>query len=149
MFEGLILDWWTTLLHLLLDDNFTVRQTASQVVYEIESKNKNVECHFGVMRRFFQNFLNSVGQNNPPAGLAALFTWSITLMEDEEFEMDDTDVSIIYLSERSNWISIRSFRQGFLENRLKINLTQSQMNIIIFFLFEINTFFVKNLFEKF
>lgn len=88
------MDWWTTLLNLLLDDNFAVRQNASEVICDIQCIN-NLECQFGIMRMFFEHFLHSVGKKNPAAGLAALITWSITLMEDEELEMDDTDVSII------------------------------------------------------
>ncbi|XP_033219110.1 thyroid adenoma-associated protein isoform X10 [Belonocnema kinseyi] len=87
----LILDWWTTLLNLLLDDNFTVRQNASKVICDVQCIN-NLECQFGIMRIFFEQFLNSVGKKSPAVGLAALITWSITLMEDRELEMDDTDV---------------------------------------------------------
>ncbi|XP_066602725.1 tRNA (32-2'-O)-methyltransferase regulator THADA isoform X2 [Prorops nasuta] len=85
-----ILDWWTTLLKLLIDDNHEIRQKASQIICKIEPTNE-LMCFKITVEKFFEIFYK-VLKSCPGLMCAALFYWSISLSDDAEYEMDETDV---------------------------------------------------------
>ena len=89
--SGLILDWWTTLLNLLLDDNMEIRKKASFVICGIEPRS-NLECHYGVIQMFFQKFFDNIVNENPTVGLTALIFWCISSIEDEELEIGVSNI---------------------------------------------------------
>ncbi|XP_070171191.1 tRNA (32-2'-O)-methyltransferase regulator THADA isoform X2 [Polyergus mexicanus] len=86
-----ILDWWTMLLQLLVDDNADVRHEASKLICKIKPRNELV-CIESTLLIFFQKFNKIVAKKYPAIALSALFCWSISLLGDADYEMDETDV---------------------------------------------------------
>ncbi|KAL6425099.1 hypothetical protein ACFW04_009413 [Cataglyphis niger] len=85
------LDWWTMLLQLLVDDNADVRHEASKLICKIKPCNELV-CIENTLLIFFQKFNKIVAKKQPEIALSALFCWSISLLGDADYEMDETDV---------------------------------------------------------
>lgn len=92
MFTDPTLDWWTMLLQLLVDDNADVRHEASKLICKIKPCNELV-CIENTLLIFFQKFNKIVAKKQPEIALSALFCWSISLLADADYEMDETDVS--------------------------------------------------------
>ncbi|XP_043666118.1 thyroid adenoma-associated protein [Vespula pensylvanica] len=86
-----LLEWWTTVLQLLVDDNLEVRKEASRLVCKIES-NGALECVSAMVQTFFEQFYNIVGTKYPSVAVVALFCWGISLSGNMDYEMDETDV---------------------------------------------------------
>ncbi|EFN66762.1 Thyroid adenoma-associated protein [Camponotus floridanus] len=86
-----ILDWWTMLLQLLVDDNASIRHEASKLICKIEPCNE-LECIESILPIFFQKFNETVANKCPEIAISALFCWSISLLGDADYEMDETDV---------------------------------------------------------
>ncbi|XP_036143447.1 thyroid adenoma-associated protein isoform X3 [Monomorium pharaonis] len=85
-----ILDWWTMLLQLLVDDNAEVRRDASKLICKLKSCNQ-LECLEKTLLIFFQNFNEMVADKYPGIAIGVLFCWSVSLGE-TDYEMDETDV---------------------------------------------------------
>lgn len=92
MFTDPILDWWTMLLQLLVDDNAGIRHEASKLICKIEPCNE-LECIESILPVFFRKFNETVANKCPGIAISALFCWSISLLGDANYEMDETDVS--------------------------------------------------------
>ncbi|XP_035729863.1 thyroid adenoma-associated protein-like isoform X2 [Vespa mandarinia] len=86
-----LLEWWTTVLQLLVDDNMEVRREASRLVCKIES-NGALECVSAMIQTFFEQFYNIVGTKYPSVAVVALFCWGTSLSGNMDYEMDETDV---------------------------------------------------------
>lgn len=87
-----MLDWWTTLLQLLVNDNVEIRREASTLICKIEPSNE-VECIERMLSIFFQKFNKIVVDKCPEIAISAVFCWSVSLLGDINYEMDETDVS--------------------------------------------------------
>ncbi|XP_011644648.1 thyroid adenoma-associated protein homolog [Pogonomyrmex barbatus] len=86
-----ILDLWTVLLQLLLDDNADIRHEASKLLCRIKPCNE-LRCIQETLSIFFQIFGEMVADKHPEIAISALFCWSISLFGDTDYEMDETDV---------------------------------------------------------
>ncbi|XP_031835838.1 thyroid adenoma-associated protein homolog [Nomia melanderi] len=82
--------WWTTVLQLLLDNNSEVRRQAFELVKSIQV-NCSLPSESGV-DLFLIKFYEYMHRKNPELLCAVLFYWSTSLLDDVEYEMDDTDV---------------------------------------------------------
>jgi len=80
------------LLQLLVDDNAGIRHEASKLICKIEPCNE-LECIESILPIFFQKFNETVANKCPEIAISALFCWSISLLGDVDYEMDETDVS--------------------------------------------------------
>lgn len=80
------------LLQLLVDDNADIRRDASKLIYRIKLCNE-LECIEKTLLVFFQSFSEMVADKYPGIALSALFCWSVLLLGDADYEMDETDVS--------------------------------------------------------
>lgn len=87
----LTLDWWTMLLQLLIDDNADIRLEASKLICKIEPCNE-LECIESTLAVFFQKFNEIVANKCPGIAISALFCWSVSLLGDADYDMDETDV---------------------------------------------------------
>ncbi|KAG7199267.1 hypothetical protein KM043_018130 [Ampulex compressa] len=85
------LSWWTTMLQLLVDDNYEVRVDASKLISKIKPCT-DVECTTRILQIFFEKFYEIMAKNSPGPATIALFCWSISLLDDFDYEMDETDV---------------------------------------------------------
>ncbi|XP_044579181.1 thyroid adenoma-associated protein homolog [Cotesia glomerata] len=85
----LLLDWWTILLKLLVDDNSQVRSMALLALSKIESSDKVIKNSKEPLEILFEKFFNCILDDG--AKFAAYFVWSLSLSEND-FEMDDSDV---------------------------------------------------------
>lgn len=79
-------------LQLLVDDNVDVRCEACKLICRIGPSNE-VECIERMLPVFFQIFNNIVADKCPEVAISALFCWSVSLLGDTDYEMDETDVS--------------------------------------------------------
>lgn len=86
-------------LQLLVDDNADIRRDASKLIYRLKLCNE-LECIEETLSVFFQNFSEVVADKYPGIAVSALFCWSVSLLGDTDYEMDETDVSEIW--ERHN-----------------------------------------------
>ncbi|KAL0130897.1 hypothetical protein PUN28_002477 [Cardiocondyla obscurior] len=86
-----VLDWWTVLLQLIVDDNVDIRRDAFKLVCRLEMSN-DLECIEKILLTFFHNFNQMVANKYPGIALGALFCWSISLLGDMDHEMDENDV---------------------------------------------------------
>lgn len=80
------------LLQLLVDDNADIRRDASKLIYRLKLCNE-LECIEKTLSVFFQNFCEIVANKYPGIAVSALFCWSVSLLGDTNYEMDETDVS--------------------------------------------------------
>jgi len=80
------------LLQLLVDDNADVRRDASKLICRLKPCNE-LECIEKTLSIFFQKFNKIVADKYPEIAISALFCWSIALLGDTDYEMDETDVS--------------------------------------------------------
>ncbi|XP_029175786.1 thyroid adenoma-associated protein isoform X2 [Nylanderia fulva] len=85
------LNWWTMLLQLLIDDNADIRHEAIILISKIEPGN-TLQCMENTLSIFFQKFNEIVANKYPEIAISALFCWSISLLGDADYEMDETDV---------------------------------------------------------
>ncbi|XP_011879410.1 PREDICTED: thyroid adenoma-associated protein homolog isoform X2 [Vollenhovia emeryi] len=85
------LDWWTMLLQLLVDDNADIRRDASKLMYRLKLCNE-LECIEKTLSAFFQSFSEMVADKYPGIAVGALFCWSVSLLGDTDYEMDESDV---------------------------------------------------------
>lgn len=90
-YTELLLDWWTILLKLLVDDNSQVRSMALLALSKIESSDKVTKNSKEPLEILFEKFFSCILDDS--AKFAAYFVWSLSLSEND-FEMDDSDVSI-------------------------------------------------------
>lgn len=88
----LILNWWTTLMQLLYDDNSEVRFNAAQIICKILPETK-LYCETIITDTFFVKFVSTV-RDAVEAVAAACFCWSMKSAAVVLEEMDDTDVRI-------------------------------------------------------
>ncbi|KAJ8688100.1 hypothetical protein QAD02_023895 [Eretmocerus hayati] len=86
----LILEWWTTLLHLLYDDVSFIRKNGILVLSRLNKKCE-LKCETHSLDSFFEIFSCAL-EKNSQAVIAAFFCWSITAANVELEEMDDSDV---------------------------------------------------------
>lgn len=86
-----LLEWWTAVLQLLVDDNVEIRRETSRLVCKIES-NGALECVSAMIQTFFEEFYNVVGTKYPGVALVALFCWGVSLCGSMDYEMDETDI---------------------------------------------------------
>jgi len=84
------------LLQLLVDDNANVRFDASEIICRLEPCNK-LECFESTLLIFFEKFKEIVAVKYPEIAVSALFCWSVSLLGDMNYEMDDNEVSEIYI----------------------------------------------------
>ncbi|XP_034943611.1 thyroid adenoma-associated protein homolog [Chelonus insularis] len=84
-----LLDWWTTLLNLLVDDNAEVREMGLLALSNLKVL-KNDESYIEPLEMFFETFFNTF-DNESDTLFAAYFFWS-TSLSDNDFEMDESDV---------------------------------------------------------
>ncbi|TGZ53696.1 Thyroid adenoma-associated protein [Temnothorax longispinosus] len=87
----IVLDWWTMLLQLLVDDNADIRRDASKLLYRLKRCDE-LECIEKTLSVFFQSFNEMVADEYPEIAISALFCWSVSLFGDTDYEMDETDV---------------------------------------------------------
>lgn len=87
-----MLDWWTIMLQLLIDDNADIRREASKLICRIKPRNE-LECIESTLSAFFRKFNETVADKYPEVAISALFCWSISLLGETDYEMDETDVS--------------------------------------------------------
>lgn len=87
-----MLDWWTMMLQLLIDDNADIRQEASKLICRINPCNE-LACIESTLPVFFQKFNETVADKYPEIAIGALFCWSVCLLGETDYEMDETDVS--------------------------------------------------------
>lgn len=80
------------LLQLLVDDNANVRLDASKIICRLEPCNK-LECFEPTLLVFFEKFKEMVAVKYPEIAVSALFCWSVSLLGDMNYEMDDNEVS--------------------------------------------------------
>lgn len=80
------------LLQLLVDDNADVRREASKLICRIEPRDE-LECIERMLSVFFRKFDEIVADRCPEVAIGALFCWSVSLLGDADYEMDETDVS--------------------------------------------------------
>ncbi|XP_034189800.2 thyroid adenoma-associated protein homolog [Osmia lignaria lignaria] len=83
--------WWTTVFQLLLDNNSEVRHEASMLIDTIPidcTKHTNMTCTDLLLSKFYKTMHNS----SPELICPVLFYWSIALIDDSDYEMDETDV---------------------------------------------------------
>nr|XP_012233310.1 PREDICTED: thyroid adenoma-associated protein isoform X1 [Linepithema humile] len=86
-----MLDWWTMMLQLLIDDNADIRQEASKLICRIKPCNE-LECIESTLPVFFQKFNATVADKYPEIAISALLCWSVCLLGETDYEMDETDV---------------------------------------------------------
>ncbi|KAK1119163.1 hypothetical protein K0M31_013659 [Melipona bicolor] len=85
------IQWWTTVLQLLLNNNSKVRYEAFLLVDHLPVHCTAIDCsHLNLLlSKFFQC---NVRNTHPECMCIALFYWSIALLDNIDYEMDDTDV---------------------------------------------------------
>ncbi|CAK9832227.1 Thyroid adenoma-associated protein homolog [Anthophora retusa] len=84
--------WWTTVLQLLLDNNPKVRHEAFLLLDYVPvdcNLSSNVSYPNLLLSKFYECNVHS---KNPEFMCVVLFYWSIALLDDTDYEMDDTDV---------------------------------------------------------
>ncbi|XP_011297107.1 thyroid adenoma-associated protein homolog [Fopius arisanus] len=86
---GNTLDWWTTLLNLLVDDNSRVRKLAAIALSKVHPESEP-KCDSHSLKLFFDKF-SSILRDQGSVRFAAYFVWSLALAEGD-YEMDDSDV---------------------------------------------------------
>ncbi|KAK0096584.1 hypothetical protein PV326_005045 [Microctonus aethiopoides] len=84
-----LLDWWTIVLRLLVDDSAEIRSLASIVVCKMEPLCDN-NCVTIPLYQFFYKFSKKF-YDDRCARFAAYFYWSLSLSGDD-YQMDDSDV---------------------------------------------------------
>lgn len=103
------------LLQLLVDDNADIRRDASKLIYKLKLCNE-LECIEKTWSVFFQSFSEMVADKYPAIALSALFCWSVSLLGDADYEMDETDVSLFVIFVIYNIYNIRVFINRYLTN---------------------------------
>ncbi|XP_015126019.1 thyroid adenoma-associated protein homolog [Diachasma alloeum] len=83
------LNWWTTLLNLLVDDSNQVRKLASIALSKVPPESE-VKCDSHSLELFFYKF-SKIWSGEGGLLFAAYFVWSLALAEGD-YEMDDSDV---------------------------------------------------------
>lgn len=68
-----------------------VRREASRLICSIGSPSK-LECIEKMLSVFFEKFKNIVADKYPGIAITALFCWSVSLLGDTDYEMDETEV---------------------------------------------------------
>lgn len=89
--------WWTTVLQLLLDNNCEVRYEAFSLIEYVPVPGKMTSswsCVNLLLSKFYEC---NIRNESPEFICIVLFYWSIALLDDTDYEMDDTDVSKYYL----------------------------------------------------
>lgn len=89
-YSGILLNWWTTVLNLLIDDNTEVRKLAAIAISKIEPVNQ-LKCNSSSLKLFFNKF-SKCFYDEGSSMFAAYFVWSLNL-SDDDYEMDESDVS--------------------------------------------------------
>ncbi|CAL7943054.1 unnamed protein product [Xylocopa violacea] len=80
--------WWTTVLQLLLDNNPEVRYKAYSLLKYVPANCTITLPHTNLLlSKFFK-----INSNHPEFVCIVYFYWSIALLDDTDYEMDDTDV---------------------------------------------------------
>lgn len=87
------MDWWTTVLNLLVDDNSEVRKLAAIAIAKVEPINET-KCNSSSLKIFFKKFSKRF-YDYAGSAFAAYFLWSLELSGDN-YEMDESDVSIFF-----------------------------------------------------
>ena len=86
------MEWWTTLLFLLYDDNLQVRVNAANIVSKINPLS-NLQCNYSIICSFFDKFYATCKKNKEMIAVA-LFSWSMIAASIDFEEMDESDVGI-------------------------------------------------------
>nr|XP_012149021.1 PREDICTED: thyroid adenoma-associated protein homolog [Megachile rotundata] len=84
------IQWWTTVLQLLLDNNFEVRREAATLIDAIP-----IDCILSTNTSYVNLFLSKFCKSmhsDPELICTVLFYWGVALMDDSDYEMDETDV---------------------------------------------------------
>ncbi|XP_017883798.1 thyroid adenoma-associated protein homolog [Ceratina calcarata] len=88
------IQWWTTLLQLLLDNNSKVRHEAflllDRVPVHPKIVNSPLKSNIDLLLSKFHEC--NIHNKDPEFICIVLFYWSIALINDADYEMDDTDV---------------------------------------------------------
>lgn len=87
-----MLNWWTTVLKLLVDDNATTRHQVSQLISKI-MPTRRVGCYTPMFHIFFYTFDRIMSNDYPGLAIVAFFYWSIAFSSKSDHTMDETDVS--------------------------------------------------------
>lgn len=103
------------LLQLLVDDNADIRRDASKLIYRLKMCNE-LECIEKTLSVFFQIFSEVVTVKYPGIAVSALFCWSVSLLGDTDYEMDETDVSKYNRDVRHDRKSLNIYIYFFLFN---------------------------------
>ena len=81
-------------MHLLLDDDEQVRSFSTRAICNMEPKINQV-CTNAALEEFFKKFANKMCKKRPYISTVILFSWGTNLVQDEDFEMDDSEVSYL------------------------------------------------------
>ncbi|XP_076752598.1 thyroid adenoma-associated protein homolog [Xylocopa sonorina] len=80
--------WWTTVLQLLLDNNPEVRYEAYLILKYVPVNCTMILPHTNLLLSKF----SKINSNHPEFVCVVYFYWSIALLDDADYEMDETDV---------------------------------------------------------
>lgn len=90
------IQWWTTVLQLLVDNNSEVRQKAFMLIDHIPI-HYSLPNEFSYLNLFLEKFYECMHNKESELLCVLLFYWGISLLDDADYEMDETDVSKVYL----------------------------------------------------
>lgn len=85
------IQWWTTVLQLLVDNNSEVRQKAFMLIDHIPI-HYSLPNEFSYLNLFLEKFYECMHNKESELLCVLLFYWGISLLDDADYEMDDTDV---------------------------------------------------------
>ncbi|XP_076685887.1 thyroid adenoma-associated protein homolog [Andrena cerasifolii] len=83
--------WWTTVLQLLMDNNPEVRDQASALIALIHEDGSRVNASSD-LNIFLAKAHSYVGKGDPGLFCVMLFYWGVSLLDQADYEMDETDV---------------------------------------------------------
>lgn len=86
------------ILQLLVDDNADIRYEVCMMIFRMSFRmticiSDDLECIEKTLSAFFQSFSYTFADKYPEIAISALFCWSVSLLGDADYEMDETDVS--------------------------------------------------------
>ncbi|XP_053978805.1 thyroid adenoma-associated protein [Hylaeus volcanicus] len=85
------IQWWTTILQLLVDNNSQVRHEAFKLLQYIP-----IHCplsnEFSYLHLLLAKFYEFIHEKDPELFCIVVFYWGISLLDDTNYEMDETDV---------------------------------------------------------
>ncbi|XP_076629490.1 thyroid adenoma-associated protein homolog isoform X1 [Colletes latitarsis] len=88
------IQWWTTVLQLLLDNNSDVRHETCMLIdhIPINCSLSNDNYEFLYTNMLLEKFYQCIHKKDPELFCIVLFYWGISLLDDTDYKMDETDV---------------------------------------------------------